>query len=246
MKKFNFLIILIGTLSSCVQDTTMDVSRVTNYPIITLNDDSVLFVEEGSTYIDAGAVSTEDGNEISTETSFAKGTYRGAAGVDTSKPDQYIVTYSAENADGFNGTTSRVVWVVPPTGDLVNSIEGLYTSDVQRGPSFTPSAQYDDLEYIFIWKISDNKYGISGAIGGYYDLGRGYGPAYAASEGTITVNNLATGDISFSGSPIPGFGINIVSITEFNAIPGQKMITFTADGDFGNGTFKVQLTQVQF
>lgn len=248
--KYLYLVLLIftGTFVSCIEaDSTGDVSFVTNYPVITLNGPSVMFLEQGEAYVELGAVSTEGDNEIETTISYGSGAYLGAPGVNsgTDTPDNYVVTYSAVNKDGFAGSNLRNIWVVPPTGDLVTSIEGFYTSSVQRGPTFTPSAQYNDLEYVFIWKVSDNVYGLSHGIGGYYDLGRGYGPAYAAAGGTITVNNLASGDITYSGSPIPGFGINIVSITDFNVIPGDKMITFTGNGDFGNSTFKVQLTQVE-
>lgn len=248
--KYLYLVLLIftGTFVSCIEaDSTGDVSFVTNYPVITLNGPSVIFLEQGEAYVELGAVSTEGDNEIETTISYGSGAYLGAPGVNsgTDTPDNYVVTYSAVNKDGFAGSSLRNIWVVPPTGDLVTSIEGFYTSSVQRGPTFTPSAQYNDLEYVFIWKVSDNVYGLSHGIGGYYDLGRGYGPAYAAAGGTITVNNLASGDITYSGSPIPGFGINIVSITDFNVIPGDKMITFTGNGDFGNSTFKVQLTQVE-
>ena len=248
--KYLYLVLLIftGTFVSCIEaDSTGDVSFVTNYPVITLNGPSVMFLEQGEAYVELGAVSTEGDNEIETTISYGSGAYLGAPGVNsgTDTPDNYVVTYSAVNKDGFAGSSLRNIWVVPPTGDLVTSIEGFYTSSVQRGPTFTPSAQYNDLEYVFIWKVSDNVYGLSHGIGGYYDLGRGYGPAYAAAGGTITVNNLASGDITYSGSPIPGFGINIVSITDFNVIPGDKMITFTGNGDFGNSTFKVQLTQVE-
>jgi hypothetical protein len=247
--KYLYLVLLIftGTFVSCIEaDSTGDVSFITNYPVITLNGPSTIYLEQGEPYVELGAISTEGDNEIETTISYGSGAYLGSAGVDSDTPDNYVVTYSAVNQDGFSGSNLRNVWVVPPTGDLVTSIEGFYTSSVQRGPTFTPSAQYTDLEYVFIWKISDNVYGLSHGIGGYYDLGRAYGPAYAAAQGTITVNDLASGAITYSGSPIPGFGINITSISDFKVMPGDKMITFTGNGDFANGNFKVQLTQVQF
>ena len=248
MKKIYIFLLLTSGLffSACVlEDTTGDVSRVTIFPTITLNGSELLFVTMGDTYADEGAVSTVGETEIETTTTYTDGLYAGSAGVDTSKADKYFVQYSAENEDGFSGSALRTVWVVPPTGDLVTSIEGLYTIDVQRAPTFTPSAQYDDLEYVFIWKISANTYGISGAIGGYYDLGRGYGPAYAATGATIIANDIAANDFSYTGAFINGFGLAI-DISAFTVDAAEQSITYTGSGSFGNGTFKVQLTQVQF
>jgi hypothetical protein len=245
MKYLYILLFLVtGTLVSCVQDDTDGVSSITNYPIITVNGPSFMVVNQGDTYVDAGAVSTENGAEIETTTSISNGTYFGAAGVDTNSPDQYIVTYSALNADGFSGNASREVWVAN-TGDLTTSIEGLYTSSTQRAPSFTPSAQYNDMEYVIIAKTGANTYAISHAIGGYYAYGRGYGSAYAAQGAVITVNDIASNDFSISQAVFPAWG-NTVDITDFKVDSANKAITFTGNGNFGNGTFKVQLKQVQF
>ena len=63
-------------------------------------------------------------------------------------------------------------------GDLVNSIEGVYTSTVVRDNVSAP--QYDDMKYVIIKKVDTDTYELSDGIGGYYDLGRAYGIAYAA------------------------------------------------------------------
>lgn len=244
MKYLYILLFLItGTLVSCVEDDTNGVSQITNYPIITVNGPSELFVKQGATYNDAGAVSTEGGTEIETTTKITSGSNFGLD-FNTNAPDQYVVTYSAVNKDGFAGNALKTVWVVPNTGDLVNSIEGLYLADVQRAPSFTPSAQYTALKYVFIKKLSGNKYQLSHAIGGYYDMGRGYGPGYAAKGAEITANNIAANDFSISQAQFPIWG-NTVDIVEFKVFPATKSITLTGNGNFGNGTFKVQLKQVQ-
>ncbi len=239
------LILFVSGLVSCSADETGGVSSVTNYPIITLNGDALQIVAQGSTYTDPGAIATEGDAEIPVETSNSSGTYFGIAGVDTSVADIYFITYSAENADGFKGNSLREVWVIPTSGDLTTSIEGLYTSDVQRAPSFTPSDQYDDMEYIFITKTGTNTYAISDAVGGYYDLGRGFGSDYAAKGGVISANDILGNDFTVSQAVFPLWG-NTVDVTAFTVDAATKSITFTGEGNFGNGEFKVQLTQVQF
>ncbi len=59
----------------------------------------------------------------------------------------FLWKWSAVNADGFSGSAIRNIMVIPPTGDLVNSIEGLYTAEVSR-----ESESHTDLEYIMIKK----------------------------------------------------------------------------------------------
>lgn len=245
MKKYSliFLTLVAGIISSCTTESTNDVSRVTNYPIITLNGDSVMFINKGDTFTDPGAVAIAGGAELPITVTVSEGTYTGATGVDTSQLDQYTITYSAENEDGFFGNALRTVWVTN-TGDLTNSLEGLYTSSSQRAPDFAPSAAYNDMEYVQIWQTGANTYELSHAIGGYYDYGRGYGSGYAARGAVITVNDLGSNDFTISQAVFPIWG-NTVDITEFTVDPDSKAITFTGEGNFGNGVFKVQLKQVQ-
>lgn len=245
MKKYSLilLIVITGIITSCSTVSTNDVSSVTNFPIITLNGDDVILLNEGTSFTDPGAVALAGGSELPTNVTVSSGTYQGFDGVDTSKPDQYVITYSAKNEDGFDGNALRTVWVAN-TGDLVNSIEGLYTSSSQRAPDFAASAQYNDKEYVLIWKTGANTYEISHAIGGYYDFGRGYGSGYAARGAEITVNDMAANDFSVSQAKFPIWG-NTVDISEFMVDASTKSITFTGEGNFGNGVFKVQLTQVQ-
>ena len=243
--KVLFLISIMVGLQSCEEElNTKGVSSVTVFPIITLNGDEDLFVTQGEAFTDPGAVSMAGTEVLETTTSYDSGVYYGENGVDTSTPDQYSVTYSAKNSDGIDGNAVRNVWV-GTTGDLVTSIEGVYLIDVQRAPSFTPSAQYNDLKHVIISKTGANTYEITHAIGGYYALGRGYGPDYAARGSIITVNDIATNDYSFTTAHISGFGLDI-DIKDFIVDAATKSITYTGFGAFGNGEFKVQLSQVQF
>lgn len=246
MKKINLILLFILGLSffvACDEDTE-GVSKVTTYPTFTVKGNQVMFVQQGSTFTDPGVMANEGETELSVLTSYANGSYVGKKGIDTNQPDKYEATYSAENSDGFSGTTTRNIWVAN-TGDLTTSIEGLYTSSVQRAPSFAVTAGQSNLTYVIIWKTGANTYQITHAIGGYYDLGRGYGPNYAARGAVITANDISTNDFSISQAKFPKWG-NTVDITDFTVDADAKTITYTGNGNFGNGTFKVQLKQVQF
>jgi hypothetical protein len=247
MKKMNYFKVLLFlvtvTMISCVEDSTGGVSSVTSYPEISVQGDATVFIEQGSTYEDAGAISMAGDAVLETTITYGTGAYTESP-FGTEVADKYTITYSALNEDGFAGNALRDVWVVPPTSDMVTSIEGLYTAATQRAPDFVPSDQYDGLTYVTISKTGDSTYALSHAIGGYYDMGRGYGSGYAALGAVITANDIATNDFTATQAVFPIWG-NTVDITEFTVDAASKSITFTGDGNFGNGTFKVQLTQVQ-
>ena len=75
-------------------------------------------------------------------------------------------------------------------------------------------------------------------------MGRGYGSGYAAKGAVITANSIPGNDFTVTQAVFPVWG-NTADVTELTVNPETKSITWTGLGNFGNGTFKVQLTQVQ-
>jgi hypothetical protein len=243
MKKIFITLFFIAglLLVSCENEETANVSSVTDYPLVEVIGSNPILVQKGSVYTDPGAKATEGGNTIPYKTS-ASGTYKGGSSLNTNIIDGYVMTYTAVNKDGFSASATRNVWVYN-NGDLINSIEGLYTSTVVRGGSST--AQYTDMEFVLIWKNADGKYQLSCGLGGYYDIGRAYGPNFAGTPAIITAINIPANNFTISNFTVPGFGGNVV-MTGFTVNPTTKTITFTSTWDgSGNGTFKVTLTQVQ-
>mgnify|MGYP006418328267 CR=1 FL=1 len=179
MKKINKLIAILGVavifLVGC-EKTTDNLSRVTNFPDFTMLGDAVIFHSLGDAFTDPGCTATEAGVDltVAVDVSGRHSQYSGAT-VDVANADEYHITYSAVNADGFPGSVGRTVHVAK-VGDLTTSIEGIYTADITRNG--TTSAQYQGLAYVYIWKNTDGTFGISDGIGGYYAMGRGYGDNY--------------------------------------------------------------------
>lgn len=188
-------------LTSCDADSTDGVSKVTNYPTIDVNGAATVFVPLGGTYTDPGVVAKEGGAVITTESSF-NGNYRGAKTLDLNQADEYTQTYTATNKDGFKATATRKV-IVYKTGDLVNSIEGVYLSTTRRNGSLLAAAQGSsvDQKYIYIWKNSNGTYGVSDAFGGWYSIGRNIGITSATQGGTIA-GNIPTNTFTFPGNPL--------------------------------------------
>ena len=251
MKKIVIILLVAGGLFSACDSApeTANVSKVTNYPIITVLGDDPLFVPKGSTYTDPGAIVMEGENEIEYETS-AEGNYRGETTVNTNIADEYTVSYTAVNVDGFTAKATRKV-IVYSTGDLVNSIEGVYRSTTRRNGNLLPASQGSsvNMEYIYIWKNLDGTYEISDAFGGWYTLGRKLGIPYATPGGTINAVSIPGNSFTFPGNPLsnPGFG-GTANITSLTVNPVTQKIVLTCAWIAPPATsynFEVTLTQVQ-
>jgi hypothetical protein len=212
------------TLFSCSLEPEIG-STITNYPIMTLKGNATVFVPLGGTYNDPGITATESGAPI-TYTSTAVGTYRKSTTLDLNKADKYTQTYKATNKDGFSNTITRTV-IVYKTGDLVNSIEGVYVSTTKRNNAFLPASQGSsvNMKYVYIWKNTDGTFGVSDALGGWYDLGRNIGPTSATQGGTIA-GNIPANSFTFPGNPLSNeyFG-GVANITGVNVDPVTKTVT---------------------
>jgi hypothetical protein len=247
MKIFQYkvlsLLFAAAVLGGCEKDTE-GVSRTTYYPIITLNGEEEVFIETDQPYVEPGGVALEAGSEIGLDVSYTGTYFTGATStINTALADRYTASYTAYNKDGFPGIASRTVYVAGK-GDLVNSIEGLYTSTVVRNNA--TGAQYTNMGYVIIRKVDDDTYAISDGIGGYYDIGRAYGPGYAALGATVTANDISADDFTFG----PAFGVGAfggsAEITSMEVDPVAKTIKFVTEWDGGPYTFVVTLKQVQF
>lgn len=242
--KFFVATLLLGSLftfSSCDDEPSQsNISRVTYFPDFEYEGGDLHFVECGSSFNVPEIKATENGVELPVSTSVT-GVFSGAKTFDINVADKYEITSSATNADGFDGVVTRTVWVVC-NGDLTTSIEGLYSSSVARNGTITP--QYENMKYILIRKVGDNKYELSDAIGGYYAIGRQYGNAYNASGMTVTVNNLPANDFTF-GAPVGvgAFGGSLSMVT-MTVNPETRQIYFESDWSEGF-YFAVTLTQIE-
>jgi hypothetical protein len=252
MKKIFISLLLVtgGLFVSCDKDDSEGISKTTVFPIITLAGDDPAFVPVGTPYTDPGAVATVGGAEIPLETRFV-GKYRGSISteLDTNISDIYNLEYTAENADGFTATATRQV-IVAKTGDLANSIEGLYIATTRRNGSLLPASQGSsvDMEYILIWKNDDGTYGISDAFGGWYALGRNI-PNSETPDGTIVANNIAANDFSFPGTLTNTYFFGTANITSLTVDPVTKTLvlktSWTTVPPVTVYEFVVTLTQVQ-
>lgn len=243
MKQLLYLAVGVLMFTACEEITnTAEPSQVTYLPLLTLNGDAYVELDCTTTsYDDPGITAEEQGQSIPVTTNVV-GKYFGSSSVDG--PDIYEIVYSAENKDGIPGAVRRTVVVPECEGDFVNSIGGVYTGSVQRSGGLS-AAFYGDLGPFMVRDLGGGKFQISDAIGGYYDLGVGYGADYAATGMTVTANDISAND--FTHDDVIGvglFGGNLI-MTDFSVDPATKTIEFTTEWDIvGDPTF-FEVTLVQ-
>ena len=236
-KIFGLLFVIL--LWSCEKDTE-NVSRITNFPTFDFKGSAVIFQTLGTSYVDLGCTASEAGQDLPVTVAVVGEStgYKGTV-VKTDVVDKYIITYSATNSDGFPGTRTRVVYVAK-TGNLIASIEGVYSSTVLRNG--VGGAAYTDMKYMIISKNSAGGFVLPCGIGGYYALGRNYGPGYLAPV-TITANNITANNFSFGPCEVGTFG-DAVTIDSFIVDAAAK--TITVNSAWSGYTFVFTLKQVQF
>jgi hypothetical protein len=243
-----FALVLATGLTSCDNEDPIG-SKTTFYPLIDVIGDDLLFAPQDEPFTDPGATATIDDAEVPVTTTYV-GRYQGetyTGNLDTSVPDLYTANYTAINSDGFPGTASRQVFV-GKTGDLVNSIEGLYRSTVFRnGAQGAPASAYTDIEYIIIWQNEDGSYQISDSFGGWYLFAR----AIADSEtpgARIIANDISTNSFTFPGTQSNtyfGGSAKITGLTVNAADRSLDLVTVWQADAATTYTFTVHLEQVQ-
>ena len=97
---------------------TVGISRITYFPIMTLKGSSIVLVQKGGTYTEAGVTAKVGSADVQYTTS-------GAVNVNT--PGVYTLTYTAKNADGFSASARRTVVVYDTdAGAAANDLSGSY------------------------------------------------------------------------------------------------------------------------
>lgn len=232
-----FTALLAFAFSGC-QKEYEDLYRVTNYPTFKMTGDKVVFNTFGTNFTDPGIKASEAGKDIPA-TTIVSGDFFGATSFNANITDRYLFTYIATNSDGYKAQTSRLVYNIK-TGNLVDNIEGLYTSTVVRGTSTGP--QYTNMKYVLISKSGANTYKLSDAIGGWYELGRALGVGYRAPGMVITATDIPGNKFTFGSAEVGGFG-GPVKMTSMTVNAASKTIVYTSEWNVYK--FTVTLKQVQ-
>jgi len=94
------------------------ISRVTHFPVLTLNGDRYMTIEQGGSFTDPGIVATEGGADIP---------YTTEGSVNTGEVGVYDITYRAVNKDGFPASLTRTVIIYSTEASgAANDLSGTY------------------------------------------------------------------------------------------------------------------------
>ena len=209
-------------LTSCSKDQHTD-TRVTNYIVLTINGDEVVYVNAGDTYVDAGCKAEAAGQDVSDKVVTTNP-------VDTKVIGPYTVTYMATNEDGFSSSANRYVYVGEP---LVGTVSpGSYRQN--SAGTITKWSGYD----IDILTDGNGKYWVEDLLGGYYEQRAGYGSAYSM-KGFLQVNADNTVDL-VGGGDVAGWGDHYDDFKDGKYDPATKTISY--DVVYAGMDFNVILT----
>lgn len=204
-------------LTGCDSDSTAGYTRITFYPTLELQGESVVFVDKGTTFTDPGVKAELNGEDFTDQVQVV-------SSLDTNKPGIYTITYIATNEDGFSATVSRTVFVKDITPSVLAS--GFYTlqpgSYRDRAGAITPYSGYP----IIVLQTSPGIFYVSDFLGGYYDKRAGYGDKYAA-VGYFKLN--ADNSISLVSSHVDGWGDEIAALNNASYDPSSKTISWVAN-----------------
>ena len=181
--------------TSCNDDNDqLTDTRVTNYILLTVNGDEVVYVDANSTYTDEGCTAEAGGQDVTSKVQTTNP-------VDTKNIGPYIVTYRATNEDGFSSEASRYVYVGSPLVGTVS--DGSYRQTYNGDGS--PKAQVAWSGYnIEMLTDGNGLYWVEDLMGGYYEQRAGYGSRYAMN-GYLQVNADNTVEM-VGGGGVPGWG----------------------------------------
>lgn len=209
-------------LTSCSKDQHTD-TRVTNYIILTINGDEVVYVNAGDTYVDAGCKAEAAGQDVSDKVVTTNP-------VDTKVIGPYTVTYKATNEDGFSSSANRYVYVGEPLVGTVST--GSYRQTAAG--AVTKWSGYD----IDMLTDGNGKYWVEDLLGGYYEQRAGYGSAYSM-KGFLQVNADNTVDL-VGGGDVAGWGDHYDDFKDGKYDPATKTISY--DVVYAGMDFNVILT----
>lgn len=181
-------------LTSCGDDESAGLSRITYYPTIELEGGSTIFVTKGTAWKDPGYISMMGTEDVTDKVTINSNVDMNTGGV-------YTVTYTtAKNSDGFGSSTSRTVYVWDPA----NGLDGLYTctADGYRIYNGNQVGFNMDFTILLIRAEGDNVY-VDDFFGGWYSQRAGYGDNYKMGG---KMKLAADGTLSLVSSLVPGWG----------------------------------------
>lgn len=185
MKKIIFSMIMalpVLLLGSCEKESE-GLTRITYYPILTLEGDETVIVNKGGSYVEPGYSASLNGEDVSSQVVVEDN-------IDPTKSGVYSVSYKITNSDGFSSSASRSIIVL----DSADPVEGIYVTDSKSYRDYNGKKVEYGKEFEFLVFNRGSYYEFSDLFAGWYEQRAGYGAAYAmtakvtlADDGTMAI-----------------------------------------------------------
>ena len=193
------IFLLITLFTSCDDNETEGISRITYYPILTMSGDEIVVLNIGDTYTEAGASAKTGEDEVEV---IVDGT------VNTAEAGIYAIEYSAFNEDGFSAVALRQVIVQDLASIAGTDLSGTYKRTYYGGPKNGGYSEWVAGDVTGVYKVND----VGGVDGeGYeYDLS-----VYqvAADKFVMPVQPNEIGGTIFASSTAGGSSPDVIDMT---------------------------------
>lgn len=215
-------------MTSCGDKDSEGLSKIIEYPRITLKGDVFYVSTLGQAYEEPGYSATYNGQDYTSNITVTQA-------IDVNTAGLYPVVYSATSPDGYTWSETRTVAVCDPTittdlsgawtVDGGNSFRNMNNAEVAHGGAFT----------VRFTKLAPGIFRVSDMFGGWYDQRAAYGARYACvGEVQLTADNKIIG----LSSSVAGWGDSLDSF--YNGVYDPETNTISWDCDYaGQMTFHI-------
>lgn len=194
MKKIIFSIMMalpVLFLGSCEKESE-GLTRITYYPVLTLDGDETVIVNKGGSYVEPGYSASLNGEDVTSQVQVDNS-------IDPTKSGIYSVDYKITNSDGFSSVASRKVIVL----DATDAVEGIYAIDPNSIRNYSGNIVKFGKPFEFIVFNRGTYYEFTDLIGGWYEQRAGYGSKYAMKANVAIATD---GTMTLISSLVPGWG----------------------------------------
>ena len=199
MKTKSIFIVMLFAVSmlfvGCKKDSK-DKTRITYYPVITLEGDEVIVLERGEEYVEPGFTCTMGEEDVTDKVTVS-------GEVDTNEGGFYTIVYtSPDNEDGFGTSASRQV-IVHESNELEFTAFATTPTSYRVYNDGAPVEIGNAYKVNITYHLGDNVFVVDDMFGGWYAQRAGYGATFAM-QGIIQIKE--DNSIELLDSYVPGWG----------------------------------------
>lgn len=231
MKNIYYLTVFFSLFLFACDKETENLSRTNVYVAFEIKGDNPAIVQVGETYIDAGAVATEQGRDVTSS-------MRIKSNVDYESMGMYKIEYSHTNAEGLISMAVRDVIVCNPS--VTTDLSGRYTGQegTRRVTAAGAIVEYPGYHSTITY-LAPGFFQVNDFLGGYYAERTypQYGYAVMGLSGYFALNEDNT--ISLISSYIDAWGDSMSKLENAKYDPDTEEISWVAN--YANMDFHVIL-----